>query len=268
MKKILFTGIAIFIVSGCFTQTVSKINKVENPAKISNVNLGAISGMGEVIVETTCKTCLEILQKNPGSADGIYTIDPDGTGPVEEFDCYCDMTTDGGGWTLVLLSNANVTGCPRPYWDEAVNNINLVGTFSADLTSFDLLMGVSYWNTMGTKARLDMGASPTSLSHQAYYDFSLDEDNNYALMMSNESITIGSTSPGMFEYHNGRPLTTRDRDNDSYLSNCSMNYYESAWWYNNCWSGSFWGGGLESFQDAPYWTGMSVFFDYGAIWLR
>jgi hypothetical protein len=170
------------------------------------------------------------------------------------------------------LSNAGVAGCPRPYWDEVVNNVNLNGTLSADISTFDLFLGVKYWNTMGTHARLDMGASPESLSHRAFYDFSLDEGNNYTLVMSNESVTIhteGTESPGMYTYHNGRQLSTRDADHDSYTSNCSNYYYESAWWYGNCWDGSFWGGGLEVLQDAPYWSGTSTeYFNYGSIWIR
>lgn len=34
-------------------------------------------------------------------------------------------------------------------------------------------------------------------------------------------------------YHNGRPFTTKDRDNDAYGYNCASSY-SGAWWYNAC----------------------------------
>ncbi len=56
----------------------------------------------QVIVEPLPRDCKQILAEDPTATDGVYSIDPDGSGALPTMDCQCDMTTDGGGWTMVL----------------------------------------------------------------------------------------------------------------------------------------------------------------------
>ncbi len=62
-----------------------------------------------------CVTCAEHQVADPTAVDGLYVVDLDGTGSGHEV--WCDMSTDGGGWTLVQ----------RTVWDWDLSSELLTG---------------------------------------------------------------------------------------------------------------------------------------------
>lgn len=83
--------------------------------------------LGILLREQIFRSCKEILTNNASAVSGVYIIDPDGvSGTLPATNCYCDMTTDGGGWTLVL--NYLHRGNTNPALSVRTNNLPLLGS--------------------------------------------------------------------------------------------------------------------------------------------
>ena len=88
------------------------------------IDFGIFGGC-EFLVGKYPKSCKEIKAQIPESESGVYKIDVDGPGGLAVMDCYCDMETDGGGWTL--LYNYNHIGNTNPTLLARTDSFPLLG---------------------------------------------------------------------------------------------------------------------------------------------
>jgi len=84
----------------------------------------AVSGGINCVVQERCgdnlnsgpKSCYELYTKKGKRTSGVYSITPN----KKKIKVWCDMTRDGGGWTLVAkLRHGHMKGDPRKKHNEA-----------------------------------------------------------------------------------------------------------------------------------------------------
>jgi hypothetical protein len=176
---------------------------------------------------------------------------------------YCDMTTDGGGWTLVWSNLRGGTNEPPTgmTWARAIGTLPVYdGIPTADIASFEVFTGLSHWGPLapGGQFRTDWAHDyGVAVDERVECNFALAAQSNYALNLSACTQEVGTVQPGLVTYHNGHPFSTYDADH-SVTGHCGTTYSYSPFWYVNCWSGSImgWGDNPSSVSYiGAYWVG-------------
>lgn len=248
------------------------------PAPMLNLGNGSIGSSPG----TAAESARQIKELTGTNQNGFYWIKPGNLDPIL---LWCDMNYDGGGWALVLCNcKAGVfTGAPGTNgigalnYQQAVHNNNINGTFTNKL-EFRQFVGAKYWVGLGLNAVQFCSTTTPTLSntaaHTKRYRWSYTGMSSLYAFQGGAAGTdeTGTGSPGFYSHNvaGGYNLTTTDRDQDTYGSNCANLYGGTPNWYSACWSGNPFGGGNSGgYQDGPFWDGSgSDYHNYMAIYLK
>uniref|UniRef100_A0A8C8D978 Zmp:0000000846 n=1 Tax=Oncorhynchus tshawytscha TaxID=74940 RepID=A0A8C8D978_ONCTS len=198
-----------------------------------NVRLQAIAGAQRSRHVTTVFTTIGVLYRYPkdcsqallngDTTSGIYTIYLGGE-ESQPIQVYCDMTTDGGGWMVFLRRQSGKLEFFR-------NWKNYTGGFG-DINA-EFWFGLANLHKLTTAGQYELRVDLRDKGESAYaqYDkFTIAEPRSrYKIHIGGYSGTAGDS----MTYHQGRPFSTYDNDNDIAVTNCALSY-KGAFWYKNC----------------------------------
>ena len=164
-----------------------------------------------------------------GLRSGIYLLRPglDQSGPP--IPAFCDLETDGGGWTVfqrraVILPRLDF----YKGWQQYKNGFGeLDMEFWWGLENIFQLTGSK---DRRYELRIDMGDFENETRYAVYQGFRLSSElDGYRLHASNYSGTAGDS----LSEHYDMKFSTFDKDQDKYHINCAASR-KGAWWYNRC----------------------------------
>lgn len=275
---------SIRLLRGVLDNLRTKIQKLEEAITKQKVYCASPCTTSCNIPVVSGKECEDIFRKG-GDSSEMYLIQPDSF--FKPYKVYCDMTGQGGGWTLIQTRQDGSVDFGRR-WDSYRNGF---GNIALDNGKGFCNAPGEYWlgndkisqlTKMGpTELLIEMEDWNGNKVHAHYGQFTLqNEATKYTLAVGNYKGNAGNCllegaqqlygENRTMTIHNGMMFSTYDRDNDRWApgdpgKQCSRED-GGGWWYNRCHSSNlngryYWGG--------PYTKTMAKHgTDDGLVWMN
>ena len=208
----------------------------------------SLSGLSSRLV--CFKDCLDYRHRRPHDTSGIITtLSQDGECSQQS---YCDMETDGGGWTVFQRHQNDAVSFNRS-WVEYKNGF---GDLSDSFWWGNEKLAQTVNDGRQYELRIDLFDWEGQHRYAKYSRFYVaPESDNYRLSISGYTGNAGGDS---FGWHNSRQFSTIDRDNDRDSSGiCAAYRGGGGFWWGSCGlfspNGRYYHGGSAPYLKGLYW---------------
>lgn len=154
---------------------------------------------------------------------GIHEFQFDGAPNSTQVEC------DKDGWTVIQsrgqFGNRNAYFYRR--WNSYVDGFGVPGA--------EYWMGLDNMFFLARQKNYELRVTLTDANGEKgvgiWHSFILDNRDTYNLLVGDYHGGLGEVDS--LAYHNGRPFSTPDKDNDEWVGNCAKRF-KGAWWYGAC----------------------------------
>ncbi|XP_075882665.1 angiopoietin-related protein 7 [Nelusetta ayraudi] len=203
------------------TEAESKYSEINNRVEI--MQLQALQAPPQTSSSDAIYDCSSLYSKSY-RISGEYKLPKDDFLGTPELSVYCDMETNGGGWTVIQRRKIGLTSFNRD-WRQYKSGF---GSIRGDFwLGNEHIFRITRQPSV-LRIEMEDWEGQTRFAEYGFFTLS-NELNSYKLFIANYSGNAGDS----LRYHNNTNFSTGDKDNDKCVDHCAS-LRKGGYWYNCC----------------------------------